>query len=75
MFLRETLTALRGVPWALEKIEASRVGVFTYLEPVFAALVAMTFLGERLTAPAAAGALLVFAGVYLSTRNKPAREA
>ena len=55
---------------ALEQVEASRVGVFTYLEPVFAASVAMIFLGERLTAPTAAGALLVFAGIYLSTRNK-----
>jgi drug/metabolite transporter (DMT)-like permease len=55
--------------WALERIEASRVGSFTYLEPVFAALVAMTFLGERLTLATGAGAALVFSGIYLSTRQ------
>ncbi len=55
--------------WALGRVEASRVGAFTYLEPVFAALVAMIFLGERLTSATGAGALLVFSGIYLSTRK------
>lgn len=55
--------------WGLAQIEASRVGVFSYLEPVFAAAVAMTFLGERLTLPTAVGAALVFAGIFLSTSS------
>lgn len=69
------VVAINVWSWALAKIEASRVGVFTYLEPVFAALVATTFLGERLTAPTAAGALLVFAGIFLSTRRRRSPES
>ena len=65
-----TLTiAMNFWNWGLERIAASRVGVFSYLEPVFASLVAMTFLGERLTAASGAGAALVFAGIYFSVRE------
>ena len=53
--------------WGLSRIEASRVGVFSYLEPVFAGLIAIVFLGERLTAATALGAVLVFAGIFLTT--------
>ena len=53
--------------WGLSRIEASRVGVFSYLEPVFAGLVAIVFLGERLTAATAVGAVLVFTGIFLTT--------
>lgn len=53
--------------WGLARIEASRVGMFSYLEPVFAAAIAMIFLGERLTWPTAAGSALVFAGIFFST--------
>ena len=56
--------------WGLEQIEASRVGVFSYLEPVFATTVAMIFLGERLTLPTVFGAALVFAGIFLSTQSR-----
>ncbi len=55
--------------WSLAHVEASRVGVFSYLEPLFAAVVAMIFLEERLTLPTAYGAALVFAGIFLSTRE------
>jgi drug/metabolite transporter (DMT)-like permease len=55
--------------WGLAHIEASRVGMFSYLEPVFAAAVAMIFLGERLTWPSAAGSALVLAGIFLSARS------
>ncbi len=54
--------------WGLAHIEASRVGMFSYLEPVFAATIAMIFLGERLTWPTAFGSALVFGGIFLSTR-------
>lgn len=56
--------------WGLEHIEASRVGVFSYLEPVFASFVALVFLGERLALSSVVGAALVFAGVYLSTSER-----
>jgi drug/metabolite transporter (DMT)-like permease len=54
--------------WGLSHIEAGRVGMFCYLEPVFAAAIAILALGERPTWPTAAGSALVFAGIYLSTR-------
>jgi len=58
--------ALNFWNWGLSRIEASRVGVFSYLEPVFAGLVAIAFLGERLTLATGAGAMLVFAGIGLA---------
>ncbi len=69
-----TLTiAMNFWNWGLERIPASRVGVFSYLEPVFASFVALTFLGEKLTAASGVGAALVFAGIYFSVR-KPQSE-
>ena len=53
--------------WGLARIEASRVGMFCYLEPVFAAAIALIFLGERFTWPTAIGSVLVFAGIFFST--------
>jgi drug/metabolite transporter (DMT)-like permease len=62
--------------WGLAQIEASRVGAFSYLEPVFAAATAMAFLGEQVTLPTAVGAALVFAGIAFSTaRQRRARRA
>jgi len=55
--------------WGLSRIEASRIGVFSYLEPVFAGLIAIIFLGERLTAATAVGAIVVFTGIFLTTLN------
>jgi drug/metabolite transporter (DMT)-like permease len=61
--------------WGLAKIEASRVGVFSYFEPVFAAAVAITFLGERPTLATALGATLVFAGVFLNAKSRSEAKA
>jgi len=55
--------------WALAKIEAARAGMFSYLEPVFASMVAMIFLSERLSLPTLLGAALVFGGIYWSTQQ------
>jgi drug/metabolite transporter (DMT)-like permease len=59
--------------WGLAKIEASRAGMFSYLEPVFASLVAMTFLSERLSLTSLLGAAMVFGGIYLSTQQGEGR--
>jgi drug/metabolite transporter (DMT)-like permease len=56
--------------WGLERIEANRVGFFSFLEPVFAAGVAVMFLGEPLTVPTVAGGALVLAGIFLATRGE-----
>jgi drug/metabolite transporter (DMT)-like permease len=46
----------------------SQAGMFMYLIPVFAALMASIFLGERLYGHHAVGAALILSGLYLSTR-------
>jgi len=55
--------------WGLARIEAARVGMFSYLEPVFASLVAMLFLSEKLSLPSLLGAAMVFAGIFFSTQT------
>jgi len=51
-------------------IEASEATIFDYLKPVFAAPIAVIWLGEQITIPFLAGALLIFLGVFL-TEYKP----
>jgi drug/metabolite transporter (DMT)-like permease len=55
--------------WGLAQIEAARAGMFSYLEPVFAGFVAILFLSERPSFPSLFGAVIVFGGIYLSTRQ------
>jgi drug/metabolite transporter (DMT)-like permease len=55
--------------YALSRISASRVTAVIYLEPVIATLMAVAFLGERITAPLVAGGAVIFAGVYLTERG------
>ena len=54
---------------ALAHISASRVAAFIYLEPVIATLMAVAFLGERITTPLVAGGTVIFTGVYLTERG------
>jgi len=53
--------------YALERIEASRTAVFTYLLPLFTVIFAYIFLNESITPISAFGGLLIFLGVYYST--------
>lgn len=55
--------------YALSRISASRVTAFIYLEPVIATLMAVAFLGERVTMQLVAGGTVIFAGVYLTERG------
>jgi drug/metabolite transporter (DMT)-like permease len=55
--------------WALARTEASRVAVFSYLQPVAAALLAWLILGVPLTAHFAVSAAVVLAGVALAERR------
>lgn len=54
--------------WALTRAEASRVAVWSNLQPVFTALLAWWLQGERLTLPFAAGGAMVLVGVILTER-------
>lgn len=54
---------------ALTHISATRVSAFIYLEPLIATLMAIAFLGERVTTPLVASGTVIFAGVYLTERG------
>jgi drug/metabolite transporter (DMT)-like permease len=60
-----TLFAFAVQTWAQRKLNPVRVGLLCTLEPVFAALWAAIFLGERLTAREGAGGALIVLGVLL----------
>jgi len=53
---------------ALAHMSASRLAAFVYLEPVIATLLAVAFLGERITPPLVASGTVIFSGVYLTER-------
>jgi len=55
--------------WALSKIEASKVAVVSNLQPVFAALLAWLFLGEKITPNFIIGAAVVAAGLILTEKG------
>jgi drug/metabolite transporter (DMT)-like permease len=56
--------------YALSKISASRVIAFSYLQPVLATILAILFLGERLTPYLLVGGALVLVGVALAERGR-----
>jgi drug/metabolite transporter (DMT)-like permease len=61
--------------WALARVESSTVALFVYLQPVIAAALSAAVLGERITARVAAGAALVFLGVYVAVGHPRLRAA
>lgn len=56
--------------YGLHHIQASATGAYIYLQPIFATVVAVIFLGEELTWVKILAALLIFSGVYLVQRSK-----
>ena len=55
--------------WAVARTEASRVAIWSNLQPVLTAGLAWIFYGERLTVPFLAGGAMVIAGVVLTERG------
>jgi drug/metabolite transporter (DMT)-like permease len=55
---------------AMESLTASEIGVFTNIDPVVGAIIAVIFLNEDVNAWQIAGTILVLAGIWLST-HKP----
>ncbi len=53
---------------ALKFVSASRLSMFTYAEPVIAAILGFLILSEPVTWPFAAGAALVLSGVWVAER-------
>lgn len=56
--------------WALGKGGIARVGLVQFLQPVSGLLLASVLLGEQLTLPLAAAAVLVLAGVFIAARAR-----
>lgn len=52
--------------WGTSKIDAQEIGVFQYIDPVAAILVAAPLLGEYPTPTYLLGALLVFLGIFVA---------
>jgi drug/metabolite transporter (DMT)-like permease len=55
--------------WALARVEPSTVAIFVYLQPLIGFLLAVFFLGETIDLKFAFAALLIFVGVFLTTRR------
>ncbi len=55
--------------WALARVPPSTVAVFVYLQPLIGFAFAVIFLGETIDFRFIIAALLVFAGVFLTTRK------
>lgn len=55
--------------YGMSKIEAQEVGVFTYIDPVIAVLIAMPLLGEYPTPTFFIGSLFVFLGIIIAERR------
>ncbi len=55
--------------YALSKLPASRVSVFSYTQPLIATLTGLAVLGEPVTPAVALGGLLVLSGVWVTGRG------
>ena len=56
--------------YGIQKLSASKAGAYIYSQPVFAVIIAITFLKEYLSFYKIIAALLIFAGVFLSNKKQ-----
>ena len=61
-----SLTAYALFYWGISKIQAQEVGIFTYIDPVAALIIAGPLLGEYPTIYYWLGAILVFLGIFVA---------
>lgn len=52
--------------WGIKKVEAQEAGLFYYIDPVVAAMIAIPLLGEVITSVFLLGSLLVFSGIFIA---------
>ena len=52
--------------WGISKLKAQEVGLFAYIDPVIAVLIAIPLLGEHPNIYFLVGSLFVFGGIYLA---------
>ena len=65
IFLSSTL-AYSIYHWAIKQISASEVGVFTYIDPVVATVIALPLLKEVITPLFILGSFFVFSGIFVA---------
>lgn len=70
-----TLTPYLLNAWALARVNPSVVAVYIYLQPLFGFIMAIVFLDEKLDFKVLAAAVLIFAGVFLTTKKSAAADA
>lgn len=66
MVLFGSLAAYLIYGFALQKLSASTVASFSYLQPVMAAALGVWLLSERITVKTVVGGVIILAGVYLT---------
>ncbi len=74
MILLSSVVAYFTFQWGLSLIEASEATLFAYLQPIFAAPVALFWLGEKISFPFLLGAAIITLGVLL-TEYRPRKLA
>jgi drug/metabolite transporter (DMT)-like permease len=55
--------------WGLSKIEASETGIFAYIDPIAAIIIAYPLLGEKPTPLFILGTIFVFTGILISEKR------
>ncbi len=73
LFLGIICSGVAYVFWydALERLPASRVGAFLYLEPLVTVAVAAALLGESIRIGTMAGGAIILFGIWLVNRGRP----
>lgn len=57
--------------WGLKRISATESGLFTYIDPLAAIIIAVPLLGEEITPLFIFGSLLIFGGIFLAEGRIP----
>lgn len=52
--------------WAIKRVKAYEIGIFTYIDPVVAIIIALPLLGEIITPAYVLGSVFVFAGIFVA---------
>jgi drug/metabolite transporter (DMT)-like permease len=70
-FLGIFCSGLAYIAWydALKALTTAQTGVFLYIEPLVAVVVAFFILGEAITAASVAGGAVILFGVWMVNRN------
>lgn len=61
-----TIIAHSILAYGIKYIKASEIGIFSYVDPIAAILVAVPLLNEKITTPYLIGAFLVFMGIFIA---------